>query len=67
MEERVSRVEGYQAATEGRFTDMNSRLSEMSASMEATRRENRTFFFALLTIMAAGFIALATLIIQSGS
>ena len=67
MEERVSRLDGYQTATEGRFTDMNSRLSEMSSSIEATRRENRAFFFALLTIMAGGFIAMATLIIQSGS
>ena len=63
----------------GRFDDANSRFDEFSGRIdrleervEATRRETRTLFLALIGIMVTmlainvgGFVAMATLILQN--
>ena len=54
-----------------RFDDMNSRIDRLEERVEATRRETRTLFLALIGIMVTvlainvgGFVAIATLILQ---
>ena len=54
-----------------RFDDVNSRIDRLGERVEATRRETRTLFLALIgfmvTILAinvGGFVAIATLILQ---
>ena len=54
-----------------RFDDVNSRIGRLEERVEATRRETRTLFLALIGIMVTvlainvgGFVAIATLILQ---
>ena len=54
-----------------RFDDVNSRIDRLEERVEATRRETRTLFLALIGIMVTvlainvgGFVAIATLILQ---
>ena len=54
-----------------RFDDVNSRIDRLEERVEATRRETRTLFLALigivvtlLAINVGGFVAIATLILQ---
>ncbi len=54
-----------------RFDDVNSRIDRLEERVEATRRETRTLFLALIGIMViilainvGGFVAIATLILQ---
>lgn len=55
-----------------RFDDVNSRIDRLEERVEATRREARTLFLALigivvtmLAINVGGFVAIATLILQN--
>ena len=55
-----------------RFDDVNSRIDRPEERVEATRRETRTLFLALIGIMVTmlainvgGFVAIATLILQN--
>ncbi len=55
-----------------RFDDVNSRIDRLEERVEATRRETRTLFLALIGVMVTmlainvgGFVAIATLILQS--
>ena len=55
-----------------RFDDVNSRIDRLEERVEATRRETRTLFLALIGIMVTmlainvgGFVAVATLILQN--
>ena len=53
-----------------RFDDVNNRIDRLEERVEATRRETRTLFLALIGIMVTilainvgGFVAIATLIL----
>jgi len=55
-----------------RFDDVNSRIDRLEERVEATRRETRTLFLALIGVMVTmlainvgSFVAIATLILQS--
>lgn len=55
-----------------RFDEVNSRIDRLEERVEATRRETRTLFLALIGIMVTmlainvgGFVAMATLILQN--
>jgi len=55
-----------------RFDDVNSWIDRLEERIEATRRETRTLFLALIGVMVTmlainvgGFVAIATLILQS--
>lgn len=69
---RFDDVNGRFDDVNSRFDDVNSRIDRLEERVEATRRETRTLFLALIGIMVTmlainvgGFVAVATLILQN--
>ena len=68
---RIDDVNSRFDEVNSRFDDVNSRIDRLEERVEATRRETRTLFLALIGIMVTvlainvgGFVAIATLILQ---